>query len=111
MAQKTLPIRITEKITTLIDNILINNNVLNCICGNITISISDHLPQLIVLDSLLGTSTDEDSSQIFCRSFKNFNEENFSNDINEINWTFATENNDVNLGFETLLRLVDKALD
>ena len=99
MPQITLPTRITEKTATLIDNILINNNVLNCISGNITTSISDHLPQFIVLDSLLGTSTDVDSSQILYRSFKNFNEENFSNDINEINWAFATENNDINLGF------------
>ena len=35
---------------TLIDNILINNNVLNCISGNIATSISDHLPQFIVLE-------------------------------------------------------------
>ena len=93
---------------TLIDNILINNNVPNCISDNITTSISDHLPQFIVLDSLLGTSTDEDSSQIFYRSFKHFNEENFSNDNNEINWTFPTENSNINLGFETLLRLIGK---
>ena len=111
MPQINLPTRITEKTTTLIDNILINNNVLNCISGNITTSISDHLPQFIVLDSLLGTSTDESSFQFLHRSFKNFNEENFSNDINQINWTFATENNDINLGFETLLRLIDKMLD
>ena len=111
MPQITLPTRITEKTATLIDNILINNNVLNCISGNTTTSISDHLPQFIVLDSLLGTSTDADSSQISFRSFKNFNEENFSNDINEVSWTFATENNNINLGFETLLRLIDKTLD
>ena len=60
MPQITLPTRITEKIATLIDNILINNNVLNCISRNLTASISDHLPQFIVLDSLLGTSMDED---------------------------------------------------
>ena len=53
MPQTTLPTRITEKTITLIDNILINNNVLNCISGNRTISISDHLSQFIVLDSLL----------------------------------------------------------
>ena len=64
MPQTTLPTRITEKTVTLIDNILINNNVLNCISGNRTTSISDHLSQFIVLNSLLGTSTDEDSSQI-----------------------------------------------
>ena len=111
MPQITLPTRITEKTATLTDNILINNSVLNCISGNITTSISDHLPQFIVLDSLLGISTDGNSSQILYRSFKNFNEENFSNDINKINWTFATENNDINLGFETLPCLTDKMLD
>ena len=111
MPQITLPTRITEKTATLIDHILISNNVLNCISGNITTSISDQLPQFIVLTSLLGTLTDEDCSQILYRSFKNLNEENFSNDINEINWTFATENNDINLGFETLVRLIDKTLD
>ena len=39
MPQITLPTRITEKTATLIDNILINNNVLNCISGNLTTSI------------------------------------------------------------------------
>ena len=66
------------------------------------------LPQFTVFDSLLEVPN---SSQIFYRSFKNFNKENFSNDINEINWTFATENSDINLGFETLLCLTDKILD
>ena len=77
MPKITLPTRITEETATLIGNILINNDVLNCIYGDITTSISDHLPQFIVLNSLLGTSTDEDSSQIFYRSFNNFNEESF----------------------------------
>ena len=95
------------------DNILINNNILNCyiVSGNITTSILDHLPQFIVLDSIFDTSTDKDSSQIFYGSFKNFNQENLSNDINGINWTFATENNDINLGFKTFLRLIDEAID
>ena len=77
MPKITLPTRITEETATLIGNILSNNDVLNCIYGDITTSISDHLPQFIVLNSLLGTSTDEDSSQIFYRSFNNFNEESF----------------------------------
>ena len=84
MPRITLPTSITEKTATFIDNILINSNALNCIFGNITTSTSDYLPQFIVLGSLLGTSTDEDSSQVLYRSFKKFNEENFSN--NEINW-------------------------
>ena len=44
MPKITLPTRITEETATLIGNILINNDVLNCIYGDITTSISDHLP-------------------------------------------------------------------
>ena len=29
------------------------------------------------------------------------------NDIKEISWTFVTEKNDINFGFETLLRLIE----
>ena len=78
MPQITLPTGITEKMATLIDNIFPSKNVLNFISGNIIISISNYLPQFIVLDSLLETSIDEDSSQLFYRSFKNFNERSVS---------------------------------
>ena len=111
MPQIILTTRIIEKTATLISNILISINVLNYISGDITTSISYKLPQLIVLESLVGTSTDEERSEIFYRNFKNFNEENFSNDINEIKWIIVAENNDINLGFQTFLLLVDKALD
>ena len=111
MPQIILTTRIIEKTATLISNILISINVLNYISGDITTSISYKLPQLIVLESLVGTSTDEERSEIFYRNFKNFNEENFSNDINEIKWIIVAENNDISLGFQTFLLLVDKALD
>ena len=111
MPQIILTTRIIEKTATLISNILISINVLNYISGDITTSISYKLPQLIVLESLVGTSADEERSEIFYRNFKNFNEENFSNDINEIKWIIVAENNDINLGFQTFLLLVDKALD
>ena len=57
MLQITLSTRMTEETVALTDDILINSNVLHCISGNITTSISDHLPQFIDLDSLLGTSS------------------------------------------------------
>ena len=83
--QITLPTRAIKKTATLTDNILININVINYISGNIATSISYHSPQFIVLDSLLGTSTDEDSASIFYKNSLNFNVKNFSNDVNEIN--------------------------
>ena len=111
MPQIILTTRIIEKTATLISNILISINVLNYISGDITTSISYKLAQLIVLECLVGTSTDEERSEIFYRNIKNFNDENFSNDINEIKRIFVVENNDINLGFQTFLLLVDKALD
>ena len=45
---KTLPTRITSESTTLIDNIYSNNlNISYAVSGNLTVSISDHLPQFL----------------------------------------------------------------
>ena len=45
----TLPTRITEKTATLIDNIFVNGQTQKYNSGNITTSISDHLPQFIII--------------------------------------------------------------
>ena len=37
--------------------------------------------------------------------------DSFKKDLQEINWNFATENSDVDLGFETFFRLLNKSLD
>ena len=37
--------------------------------------------------------------------------ESFKIDLQGIDWTFATQNNNVNLGFETFLRLFNTTLD
>ena len=37
--------------------------------------------------------------------------ESFKIDLQGIDWTFATQNNDVNLGFEAFLRLFNTTLD
>ena len=49
--QITLPIRITEKITTLIDNIFVNDQAQKYNSENITTPISDHLPQFIIIEN------------------------------------------------------------
>ena len=43
--------------------------------------------------------------------FRCFNIDSFKRDLQEINWNFATENSDVDLGFETFYQLLNKALD
>ena len=48
----TLPTRITSKSKTLIDNIFSNNpNFADCVSGNFTFSISDHLAQFLIVPS------------------------------------------------------------
>ena len=54
--QITLPTRVTEKSTTLIDNIFVNNPSFKYLSGNITTSISDHLPQFIILENFKGSN-------------------------------------------------------
>ena len=43
--------------------------------------------------------------------YTNFDMESFKMDLQGVDWTFATQNNDVNLGFEAFLRLFNRTLD
>ena len=110
--QVTLPTRITEKTATLIDNIFTNSYThnSNCLSGNITTYISDHLPQFLIIENLKQPSFNH-YPPIFFRDYKNFNEEAFKTELRELDWSFVTENNDINLGFETFLRFIDKTLN
>ena len=48
---------------------------------------------------------------ISIRDYKNFNEKAFKTEQCELDWSFVTENNDINLGFETFLRFINSILD
>ena len=109
--QITLPTRVTEKSATLIDNIFVNNPSFKYLPGNITTSISDHLPQFIILENVKGSNLKRGRISTTYRDFRYFNIDSFKRDLQEINWSFATENNDIDLGFETFFRLFNKALD
>ena len=111
LPQITLPTRVSTKSATLIDNIFINESECKCVSGNITTSISDHLPQFIILKKFKDTSQVQNEITINRRDFKNFNIDSFKKDIEVIEWSLATENTDTDLGFETFLRLFDKVLD
>ena len=50
--QITLPTRIAEKTTVLIDDIAVNGQALKYNSGNITTYISDHLPQFIMVKKM-----------------------------------------------------------
>ena len=116
--QITLPTRITEKTATLIDNIFVNGQTRMYNSGNITTSLYDHLPQFIIIENgkptnktAKGDKPTNKTAKTTYRDHKNFDMESFIIDLPDIDWTFATQNSDVNLGFEAFLRLFNATLD
>ena len=80
------PTRISTTSKTLIDNIFSNIHTPSSVSGNITSSISDHLPQfLIVPDIFLNLSPPK--SNIHERDWNNFDQENFILDYLAVDWT------------------------
>ena len=107
---KTLSIKVTEKSATLIDNIFTNNYEHNCVSGNITTYISDHLPQFLIIEDLKQTPNKEIPTISF-KDHKNFSDDAFKAELSELDWSLVTENSEVNSGFETFVRLVNRILD
>ena len=103
------PTRVTEKSATFIDNIFTNNYKHNCVSGNITTYIFDHLPQFLIIEDLKQTPSKEILTISF-RDYKNFSDDDFKAELSELDWSLVTENGEVNLGFETFVRLVNRIL-
>ena len=95
--QIMLPTIVTEISAALIDNTFANNPSFKYLSGNITTSISDHLPQFIILENFKEGNLKKER---ISTTYRDFNIDSFKRNLQEINWKFATENNDINLGFE-----------
>lgn len=80
------PTRITNKSKTLIDNIFLNLINQKFIAGNINESISDHMPQFLILNKQKKENLTKIETEITKRNFNKFNEDNFINEISIINW-------------------------
>ena len=72
----TQPTRIRDSSKTLIDNIFSNTLIENTISGNLTATISDHLPQFIILPNIF-SNPPSNKSNIYERDWSNFVQENF----------------------------------
>ena len=68
LLQITLPTGVAQKAALLIDNILTNSNKTRCCSDNIATSISDHLPQFLVIEDFYDLSSITD--KLTCRDFK-----------------------------------------
>ena len=79
-----LPTRITSKSKTLIDNIFSNStNFTSFVSGNLTSTISDHLPQFLLLPNINDKHLPK-KHNFYIRNTKQFDRENFLFDLFEI---------------------------
>ena len=111
----TLPTRITDRSQTLIDNIFSNSTSTNIISGNLTTSVSDHLPQFFIYPDFNKTFVPR-KHNIHRRMTKNYEKVSFYNDFintdwnNIVNVTNEITNDSFNSFFLNFNKLLDKHL-
>ena len=106
------PTRITPKSKTLIDNIFSNStNYEKGISGNITVSLSDHLAQFLIIPEECHHV--EKIQNQFIRDIKNLDTENFISDLSQIEWNTVLNlhTNDPNISFEGFHREISTLVD
>ena len=79
------PTRITSHSNTLIDNIFSNVIDPDIISGNLTATISDHLPQFAIIPNMFGNISGN-KSNIYERDWSKFDRENFILDYFSVDW-------------------------
>ena len=106
----TLPTRITPRSKTLIDNIFFNEINEAALSGNLVTDISDHHAQFLITPKILENNPNKVTLR---RSYKNFNNELFKNDLLKTDWEslLKTNLNDVNFSFEQFLLKLNNLLD
>ena len=91
------PTRITERSATLIDNIFANTYSMHAISGNLVSKISDHLPQLLIVDNI---KVNYKILNYYKNDYTKFDEDKFINEFTVINWeNISNTNLDANTKF------------
>ena len=106
------PARITSHSKTLIDNILTNITLPDSISGNLTATISDHLPQLLIVPNIFSNPL-SNKSNFHERDWSNYDQGNFilgyfSIDLNE---TLKIEEQNIDYSTEIFLNKINELLD
>ena len=68
---------------------------------NVSTFTNDHLKNMLNAIHHEGSKLNREQISTTYRDLRYFNIDFFKRDLQEINWNFATENNDIDLGFET----------
>ena len=107
----TLPTRLSNNSGTIIDNIFTNDLKNDRICGNLTISISDHFPSILILPKF--KAKDSLKKERYVRDKKNFNKEKFLQDFSHVDWDSLLElhKNDANISLGNLLNKTTQLID
>ena len=98
------PTRITSHSNTLIDNIF--SSVINpdIISGNLTATISDHLPQFAIIPNMFGNISGN-KSNIYVRDWSKFDRENFILDYFSADWEDLLKIDECNVDNSTKIYL------
>ena len=106
------PTRITSHSKTLIDNIFSNVLSFEAISGNITATISDHLPQFVFAPNVLSNPLCN-KSNILERDWSKFNKKNFILDYFDKNWSeiLQLDQHNVNLSMDSYLDHMNAIFD
>ena len=104
--------RITSHSKTLIDNIFTNITLPDSISGNLTATISDHLPQFLIVPNIF-SNPPSNKSNIYERDWSNFDQENFTLDYFSIDWneTLKIKQQNINYSTEIFLNKINELLD
>ena len=91
--------------------IFLNFNDMHCNSGNLLNKISDHLPNFIIVENL--NLKMDNKQKIYKRSFENFEEKNFRNDINKLKLkekieSFNCINNKYKSFHENIMQVINK---
>ena len=106
------PTRITPHSRTLIDNIFSNSpNFSQGKSGNLTLSISDHLAQFLIIPLELGYVPKR--MNFYKRDTKNFDKEHFFLDLNNFDWPslLKLEYENPNLSFNNFTLAINNLID
>ena len=113
--QILLPTRISNNSKTLIYNIFCNipnTLVKSAMSGNISSSISDHLPQFFILPEFFSKSPPT-KYNIISHDWEKFNNQSFLQDFEKINWNQVLQlnQNNVNITLENYLNTVNTLIN
>ena len=98
------PARITRHFNTLVGNIFSNVIDPDIISGNLTATISDHLPQFSIIPNMFGNISGN-KSNIYERDWSKFDRENFILDYFSVDWEDLLKTDELNADNSTRMYL------